>query len=63
MTVYMRKARSLTLEEMTAIRRWLRLCYQGSSDPKQQDEIAQLGRRINECIRVASATDCEIAEW
>lgn len=62
-TVYKRKAHSLTLEDMIAIRRWLRLCYQGTSDKAQQDEIVRLGTRLNTCIKVASATDCEIAEW
>lgn len=62
-TVYKRRAHSLTLEDMLAIRRWLRRCYKTSSDQNQKNELIKLGTRLNTCIEVASATDCEIAEW
>ena len=63
MTIYKRRARSLSLEEMLAIRRWLRKCYRESENQDERQEIAILGNHLNTCIEVASATDCEIAEW
>lgn len=59
MTIYKRSG-SLTIEEMAAIKKWLRLAYrlcQGNGNTQGQSEILRLGIRLGTCINAASAHD------
>lgn len=63
-TVYMKRARSLTLEEMLITRKWLRRCLREmAKTPQEKNEIIKAGVALKTCIDVASSTDCNIAEW
>lgn len=63
-TVYMKRARSLTLEEMLITRKWLRRCLTELAKTDQDKiEIIKAGTALKTSIEIASSTDCDIAEW